>query len=54
MFECVGAAVPSDSILEKLVTNCNQAGYEAATYTDLHSLRLSIHSCREALGSNED
>ncbi|MCA4773774.1 hypothetical protein [Wolbachia endosymbiont of Mansonella perstans] len=42
MFEYVGAAVPSDSILEKLVTNCNQAGYEAATYTNLHSLSIIV------------
>ena len=29
IFECAEAQVPSDSILEELVTNCNQAGYEA-------------------------
>ncbi|MCM1001393.1 MAG: hypothetical protein KTV72_03630, partial [Wolbachia endosymbiont of Melophagus ovinus] len=27
LFEYAGAQVPSDSILEELVTNCNQAGY---------------------------
>lgn len=29
IFEYANAQVPSDSILEELVTNCNQAGYEA-------------------------
>ncbi|MDG7052735.1 MAG: hypothetical protein LKM45_02500 [Wolbachia endosymbiont of Alcedoecus sp.] len=43
MFEYAGAAVPSDSILEELVTNCNQAGYEAATYTDIGAT-LTQHS----------
>ncbi|WP_265035569.1 MULTISPECIES: hypothetical protein [unclassified Wolbachia] len=32
MFRYAGAEVPSDAILEELVTNCNQAGYEAAPF----------------------
>ncbi len=32
MFIYAGAEVPSDAILEELVTNCNQAGYEAAPF----------------------
>lgn len=32
MFRYAGAEVPSNAILEKLVTNCNQAGYEALVY----------------------
>ncbi|WP_265032552.1 hypothetical protein [Wolbachia endosymbiont (group A) of Sicus ferrugineus] len=32
MFRYTGAEVPSDAILEELVTNCNQAGYEAAPF----------------------
>ncbi|WP_168464566.1 hypothetical protein [Wolbachia endosymbiont of Ctenocephalides felis wCfeT] len=30
MFRYAGAEVPSDAILEELITNCNQAGYDAA------------------------
>ncbi|XCA33231.1 MAG: hypothetical protein ABS808_05655 [Wolbachia endosymbiont of Polyergus mexicanus] len=32
MFRYAGAEVPSNAILEELVTNCNQAGYEAAPF----------------------
>lgn len=32
MFRYASAEVPSDAILEELVTNCNQAGYEAAPF----------------------
>ncbi len=32
MFRYAGAEVPSDAILEELVTNCNQAGNEAAPF----------------------
>ncbi|NSM56477.1 hypothetical protein HET73_02725 [Wolbachia endosymbiont of Atemnus politus] len=32
IFRYAGAEVPSDAILEELVTNCNQAGYEAAPF----------------------
>lgn len=32
MFRYAGAEAPSDAILEELVTNCNQAGYEAAPF----------------------
>ncbi len=34
MFEHAGAKVPSDPILEELVTNCNQAGYVGALYAE--------------------
>ncbi|BET37019.1 hypothetical protein C1A_73 [Wolbachia endosymbiont of Culex quinquefasciatus JHB] len=33
LFEYAEAEVPSDPILEELVTNCNQAGYEGALFT---------------------
>jgi|GEM_PF-1800711 len=32
MFEYAKARAPSDSVLEELVTNCNQSGYEAAIF----------------------
>ncbi|MGL9718836.1 MAG: hypothetical protein ACR5K9_09560 [Wolbachia sp.] len=35
MFKYAKAQVPSDLILEELITNCNQAGYEAALTTDI-------------------
>lgn len=35
MFKYAEAQVPSDSILEELVTNCNQAGYEGALFTQI-------------------
>ncbi|NUX01429.1 hypothetical protein GO685_02790 [Wolbachia endosymbiont of Madathamugadia hiepei] len=35
MFKYVEAQVPSDPILEELVTNCNQAGYKAALFTQI-------------------
>ncbi|MCM1002268.1 hypothetical protein [Wolbachia pipientis] len=35
LFEYAEAQVPSDPILEELVTNCNQAGYEGALTTDI-------------------
>lgn len=35
LFEYAEAKVPSDSILEELITNCNQAGYEGALFTDV-------------------
>jgi hypothetical protein len=35
MFEYAQAQVPSDSILEELITNCNQAGYEGALFTQI-------------------
>ncbi|WMT85139.1 hypothetical protein NMD99_03985 [Wolbachia endosymbiont of Listronotus oregonensis] len=35
MFKYAEAKVPSDSILEELITNCNQAGYEGTLFTDV-------------------
>ncbi len=35
MFKHAGAQVPSDPILEELVTHCNQAGYEGALFTQI-------------------
>ncbi len=35
MFKYAKVQVPSDPILEELVTNCNQAGYEAALFTEI-------------------
>lgn len=35
LFEYAEAQVPSDPLLEELVTNCNQAGYEGALFTQI-------------------
>ncbi|MDE5062386.1 hypothetical protein OZD70_03895 [Wolbachia endosymbiont of Drosophila tsacasi] len=35
MFRYAGAEVPSNAILEELVTNCNQAGYGAGIFMNL-------------------
>lgn len=43
MFKHAKAEVPSDSILEELVINCNQAGYEAASLVQAQ-LALGQHS----------
>ncbi|WP_338062926.1 hypothetical protein [Wolbachia endosymbiont of Drosophila tsacasi] len=43
MFKYAEAKVPSDSILEELVTNCNQAGYEAGVFIE-SQLALGQHS----------
>ncbi|WP_264687185.1 hypothetical protein [Wolbachia endosymbiont (group B) of Rhopobota naevana] len=34
IFECAEVQVPSDSILEELIVNCNQAGYEAIVFIE--------------------
>lgn len=38
MFTHAGAEVPNDSILEELVTNCNQAGYDGSLLLQLFSI----------------
>lgn len=43
MFKYAEAKVPSDSILEELVTNCNQAGHEAGVLIE-SQLALGQHS----------
>jgi len=43
MFKYAGAPIPTDAILEELVTNCNQAGYEAAI--SVHVLDISLFKC---------
>lgn len=43
MFKYAVAQVPSDHILEELVINCNQAGYEAGVYIEFQGA-LSQHS----------
>ncbi|WP_353273741.1 hypothetical protein [Wolbachia endosymbiont (group A) of Ennomos erosarius] len=43
MFKYAEAQVPSDSILEELVTNCNQAGHEAGVLIE-SQLALDQHS----------
>ncbi|MDR2548468.1 MAG: hypothetical protein LBC34_03170 [Rickettsiales bacterium] len=43
MFKYAGAEVPSDPILEELVTNCNQAGYEGALFTQ-NGFKLNKYS----------
>lgn len=42
IFEYAGAEVPSDAILEELITNCNQAGYESV-YAPLIAKLFSEH-----------
>lgn len=42
MFRYAGAEVPSDAILEELVTNCNQAGYGAGIFNESHA---ALNSC---------
>lgn len=53
MFRYAGAEVPSDAILEELVTNCNQAGYGAGIFNESHaalsSCNLTPHSPKKAL-----
>lgn len=48
MFRYAGAEVPSNAILEELVTNCNQAGYGAGIFNESHaalsSCNLTPHS----------
>jgi len=43
MFKYAEAEVPNDNILEELITNCNQAGYEFAMYSHIHPI-FSQHS----------
>ncbi|WP_353287822.1 hypothetical protein [Wolbachia endosymbiont (group B) of Gerris lacustris] len=53
MFRYAEAKVPSDAILEELVTNCNQAGYGAGIFNESHaalsSCSLIPHSPKKAL-----
>ncbi|MDR0772875.1 MAG: hypothetical protein LBE46_00830 [Wolbachia pipientis] len=53
MFRYAGAKVPSDAILEELVTNCNQAGYGAGIFNESHaalsSCNLTPHSPKKVL-----
>ncbi|WP_419214834.1 hypothetical protein [Wolbachia endosymbiont of Rhagoletis cingulata] len=53
MFRYAGARVPSDAILEELVTNCNQAGYGAGIFNESHaalsSCNLTPHSPKKVL-----
>ncbi|WP_374698343.1 hypothetical protein [Wolbachia endosymbiont (group B) of Limnophora tigrina] len=53
MFEYAGAEVPSDPILEELITNCNQAGYGAGIFNEYHaalsSCSLTPHNPKKAL-----
>ncbi|GFR17532.1 uncharacterized protein TNCT_190831 [Trichonephila clavata] len=53
MFKYAEAEVPSDAILEELVTNCNQAGYGAGIFNESHdalsSCSLTPHSPKKAL-----
>ena len=53
MFRYAEAKVPSDAILEELVTNCNQAGYGAGIFNESHaalsSCNLTPHSPKKAL-----
>jgi len=53
MFRYAGARVPSDAILEELVTNCNQAGYGAGIFNESHaalsSCNLTPHNPKKVL-----
>ncbi|WP_353276321.1 hypothetical protein [Wolbachia endosymbiont (group B) of Villa cingulata] len=53
MFRYAGTRVPSDAILEELVTNCNQAGYGAGIFNESHaalsSCNLTPHSPKKVL-----
>ncbi len=53
MFRYAGAEVPSNAILEELVTNCNQAGYGAGIFNESHaalsSCSLTPHNPKKAL-----
>ncbi len=44
MFKYAGAKVPSDPILEELVTNCNQAGYGAGIFNEYHAALSSYNA----------
>ncbi|MDR2609037.1 MAG: hypothetical protein LBC06_00390 [Rickettsiales bacterium] len=50
MFKYAKAEVPSDPILEELVTNCNQAGYEfiyapfMSEFSNEHALHMDVNS----------
>ncbi|WP_253300192.1 hypothetical protein [Wolbachia endosymbiont of Chironomus riparius] len=50
MFQYAGAEVPHDSILEELITNCNQAGYEGGLCVKLACI---FHECGLIIGSPE-
>lgn len=53
MFRYAGTEVPSNAILEELVTNCNQAGYGAGIFNESHaalsSCNLTPHSPKKVL-----
>lgn len=38
MFKCAGGAIPVDSIVEELITSCNQAGYCAFLFFQLYNI----------------
>lgn len=46
MFKYAGASIPTDAILEELVTNCNQAGYRFATSMPVLETSLSEHGLK--------
>lgn len=46
MFEYAGASIPTDAILEELVTNCNQAGYRFATSMPVLETSFSEHGLK--------
>ncbi|WGJ62112.1 ankyrin repeat domain-containing protein [Wolbachia endosymbiont of Frankliniella intonsa] len=38
IFEYAKAEIPNDNILEELITNCNQAGYDGSLFTQLYHI----------------
>ncbi|WCR57979.1 MAG: hypothetical protein PG980_000451 [Wolbachia endosymbiont of Ctenocephalides felis wCfeJ] len=43
MFEYVKAEIPNDHILEELITNCNQAGYEFTMYGQIQPILVQYN-----------
>ncbi|WP_250296597.1 hypothetical protein [Wolbachia endosymbiont of Oedothorax gibbosus] len=54
MFKYAGAQVPSDHILEELITNCNQSGYEFIYATFMAELLSKHELFMNVNGSNVD
>ncbi|MDG7055800.1 MAG: hypothetical protein LJD31_04725 [Wolbachia endosymbiont of Menacanthus eurysternus] len=48
MFKYAKAEVPSDPILEELITNCNQAGYDGSLHMQFHNILLNEYGLRLA------
>jgi hypothetical protein len=49
MFKIVDANVPDDSIIEELITNCHQAGYDCSTFLHLQPLLAEKNTAEKTL-----